>query len=180
MTAKKLSAALLALCVVPYAAAQSVGASDESFIRGRAAYSPAMTLTLLKKVEGFCATADKSAHDMLFAAVAAWQQRHADLLRENALVLAELQAEVNAPAAPPGLKAQLDGMLNQRVPQQVETDFKKLVPAESTRGWASKAFVCGANASTIEQGQHDLERVDPEVAAYLRKRLARSASVTTH
>ncbi|MBQ5946466.1 hypothetical protein [Massilia sp. ST3] len=135
-----------------------------------------MTLSLLKKVEGFCASADKSGRDMLVAAVTAWQKRHADLLEENARVRDELRAEVNAPTANPGLKAELDDMLNRRVPQQVEADYKKLVPPKSSKGWASKAFVCGANAGMIKDGKYDLERVDPEVAAYLQKRIAQAQS----
>lgn len=114
---------------------------------------------------------------MLVAAVAAWEKRHADLLQENARVRDELQAEVNAPTADTRIKAELDNVLNKRVPQQVETDYKKLVPPGASDGWASKAFVCGANASTIEHGQYDLERFDPEVADYLRKRIARRSLV---
>jgi hypothetical protein len=170
----KLYTAIVALSIAPFAAAQGPNAGDESYVRGRAAYSPAMTLSLLKKVQGFCANADKSARDMLVAAIADWQKRHADLLQENARVRGELQAEVDAPTANPGLKAELDSMLNKRVPQQVETDYKKLVPPDASKGWASKAFVCGANAGMIKDGKYDLERVDPEVAAYLRKRIAQA------
>jgi len=156
-----------------WASAQAPGASAESFVRGRASYSPALTLSLLKKVESFCISADKSARNMLVAAVAGWQMRHADLLQENARVLDELKAEVNAPKAGPGLKAALDNMLDRRVPEQVETDYKKMVPPDASKGWASKAFVCGANAGMIEDGKYDLERVDPAVADYLRQRIAR-------
>jgi hypothetical protein len=174
MPSIKLCTAIAALSLFSLTAARSVRADDETLVRGRAAYSPAMTLSLLKKVEGFCSSADKSAREMLTVAVTAWQKRHADLLRENARVREELQAEVNAPGANPGLKAELDNMFNKRVPQQVETDYKKLVPPDASKGWASKSFVCGANASTIEHGQYDLERFDPEVAAYLRKRIAQA------
>lgn len=174
MISMKLYAAAVAFSLPALASAQGPNASDESFVRGRAAYLPAMTLLVLKKVEGFCASADKSAREKLVAAVAGWQKRHADLLRENSRVLDELQAEVNSPTANPGLKVELENMLKKRVPQQVETDYKKMIPADASKGWASKSFVCGANAGMIEDGRYDLERVDPAVAVYLQKRIAQS------
>ncbi|MYM68005.1 hypothetical protein GTP45_14365 [Pseudoduganella sp. FT55W] len=163
---------ILALALPGIVAAQGSAAVDESFVRGRAAYSPAMTQSLLKKVEAYCASADKSARDNLTAAVAAWQKRHADLLLENIRVRGELLDEVNALTAPQGLKAELDNMLNKQVPSQVEADYKKLIPPDTSKGWATKAFVCGANAGMIEQGQFDLDRLDPQVADYLRRRIA--------
>ncbi|QNA87548.1 hypothetical protein G4G28_02045 [Massilia sp. Dwa41.01b] len=121
---------------------------------------------------------DRSARDKLIGAVSAWHKRHADLLPENARVRQEIQAEAYAPTAPPGLKAEFDEMFDKRMPQQVESDYKKLLPPGSSNGWASKAFVCGANAGIIEHGQYDLERFDPQVAAYLRKRIAAMRSGT--
>lgn len=171
MFSLKLYVAALALCLSTCAAAQDPNASDASFVRGRAAYSPALTQSLLKKVEGFCMSADKSARDALVAAVKGWQLRHAELLQENSRVLDELKAEVNDPNASPALKTALDNMLNQRVPHQVETDYQKMVPPDASKGWASKAFVCGANAGMIDDGKYDLERIDPAVAEYLRKRI---------
>jgi hypothetical protein len=157
-------------------AAQGPAAIDESFVRGRAAYSPAMTQSLLKKVEAYCASADKSARDKVTTAVAAWQKRHAELLVENKRVRSELLDEVNGPAAAQGLRAELDNMLNKQVPQQIDADYKKLVPQDASKGWASKAFVCGANAGLIEQGQFDLGRLDPQVSDYLRKRISQPAN----
>jgi hypothetical protein len=171
--------ALLALCVPTLAISQGSGIADDPQVRGRAAYSPAMTLALLKKIEGFCASADKSARTQLVAALSAWQKRHAELLRESAFVRDELAAEVDAPGAPAQLKAEFDNMLNVRVPQQVDNDYRRAFPPEASRGWASKAYVCGAHAGTITGGQYDLERFDPELAAYLRKRINNEAAAKT-
>ena len=91
-------------------------------------------------------------------------------MKRHAYLLA--QAEVDTPGGDPRHKAELDDMFNKRVPQQVEADYRKLVPPDASKGWASKAFVCGANAGTIEHGQYDLDRFDPDVADYLRKRIA--------
>jgi hypothetical protein len=168
----KLCALVVAIVLPRIVAAQGSAAVDESFVRGRAAYSPAMTQSLLKKVEAYCASADKSARHKVTAAAAAWQKRHADLLLENMRVRSELLDEVNAPAA----KAELDNMLNKQVPHQVETDYKKLIPQDASKGWASKAFVCGVNAGMIEQGQFDLSQLDPQVSDYLRKRISQPGS----
>jgi len=176
MSLLKLFVAALALGLSTCASAQDSGARDASFVRGRAAYLPASTLSLLTKVEDFCKSADQSARDAMVAAVDGWRLRHAELLQENSRVLNELKAEVNAPEAGPGLKAALDNMLDQRVPQQVETDYKKMVPPDASQGWASKAFVCGANAGMIKDGKYDLERFDPAVADYLRKQIAQRKS----
>jgi hypothetical protein len=170
--------ALLVLSVSSFANAQVPTEHDESLVRGRAAYSPAMTLALLKKMEKFCASADKAGREQLFSAVAAWEKRHQVLLQENARVRDELRAEVEAPEAPAGLKAELNNMLNIRVPQQVENDFKRLFPPAASKGWASKAFTCGANAGVIDSGQYDLERNDPELSAYLRKRFVKARADT--
>jgi len=170
MPLNKLRLIVLALCLAPMAVPASAQ-DTEQLVRGRASYSPALTLALLKKIEAFCAGADKSAREPLAKAIAAWQQRHAGLLLENARVRDELIAEANAPTAPPGLKAELDRMLKVRVPEQVESDYRKLVPPDASKGWASKAFTCGAHAGTIDSGQYDLARFDPAVAAYLQKRM---------
>jgi hypothetical protein len=82
-------------------------------------------------------------------------------LQENARVRDELRAEVEAPEAPAGLKAELNNMLNIRVPQQVENDFKRLFPPAASKGWASKAFTCGANAGVIDSLCRQAERHTP-------------------
>ncbi|QGZ42335.1 hypothetical protein [Pseudoduganella flava] len=151
---------------------------DERLVRGRASYLPASTYALLQKVERFCSTADKSAREPFAKALKAWHGRHAELLAENASVRDELLAEAAAPGAPAGLKATLDDVLNVQVVRQIDADYKKMVPPDSSRGWAGKAFVCGANAGLIDQGNFDLSRIDPAVAAYLEKRLQARRSGT--
>lgn len=70
-------------------------------------------------------------------------------------------------------------MFNKRAPQQVDSDYKKLLPPAALTGWASKAFTCGAHAGTIEDGKYELARVDPDVAAYLGKQIAQGSVAAT-
>jgi len=72
-------------------------------------------------------------------------------MKRHAYLLA--QAEVDTPGADPRHKAELDDMFNKRVPQQVEADYRKLVPPDASKGWASKAFVCGANRASACPGR---------------------------
>jgi hypothetical protein len=168
---------LLVLCVAQMAPASAQ--DDERLVRGRASYSPAMTQALLTKIETFCADADKSARAPLAMALAGWHQRHAALLAENARVRAELVTEAGAPTAPPELKAELDNMFRVRVPEKVDSDFKKMFPPASSKGWASKAFSCGVQASLLDEGKYDLARTDPAVAAYLENRIRQSGKAGT-
>ncbi|MBL0729656.1 hypothetical protein [Piscinibacter sp. HJYY11] len=167
------------LCYAHLANGQLLKYESEAEVHGAAAVSPETIRQILKKLQTACAPYQDPNRLTLEVAVAEWELRHRDFLKENERIKQEFLDVANDSTTTPETKRKLLYIFEVIAPTAVEVQSNALIsPLTLLPDAKSKISICSSYAIAISEGKFNLERNDPVVAKYLKQRIADNTDKT--
>jgi len=165
--------ALMAIfCSMP-GSAQTLKYANEQEIYGAAAASPGSTRQVVRRLISFCEGYDQALQASGETTMTNWISRHAAYLAENAEVRARWVAASNDPKVPATTRAAIKNLFDQVEPKTIDSQFESFAtPIRTIAPRSTQVEMCKSFFVAISEGEFDLKKNDPTLAAWFDKRIA--------
>ncbi|WP_288393014.1 hypothetical protein [uncultured Herbaspirillum sp.] len=150
------------------ASAQLLSYDNEQQLMGAAAFSPTSTYQILQKLIAKCGSYSPALSNAGGETLQQWEQRHHAYLDENTKIRMQLEKMYTHPDA----KKAYHDMVEKTMPEAVQKQYEAFAsPIDLTPKQPLKEQMCQSYIRAIGEKKFDLKNNDPEVAAYLDKRI---------
>jgi len=164
---------ILGIAFVLPCGAQMLKYDNEEEIYGAAATSPGAVMQVVRKLISFCEDYDSNLRASGEAEMNRWTERHAAYLVIHRKVRQQVLAAMNDPRQPATERDAIKNMFEKVEPQAIQSQFESFAaPIRAMTSPAMRIGMCKSYLKAIDDGEFDLKRNDPTLAAWFDKQIA--------